>query len=118
MEDGAYEAAARPLALEQVLEVLEGRVQHDQRVAEDVLLRGLQRLYEHEVDREEAVERGEQYQAQTPQLRPPRLRIHAASLSGGSNSLKSARRAPSRSGTKVSDRAEAGPNFPAWIASV
>ena len=48
---------------------------------------------------------------------PPGLGVHDGSRSGPSNSLKSTRRAPSRRGTSISDKAEAGPNWPPWMAS-
>src|SRR3989441_5462646 len=111
-----HEAPDLALALEQLLEVLEGRIHHDERIAEDVLLGGLQRLHQHEVDREEAVDRGEQDQSPVAEIRPPGFRVHMTSGSGGSKSRNSTRRTPSRSGTSVSDSAEAGPYRPALMA--
>src|SRR5262249_61240766 len=105
-----HEAPDLTLSLEKLLEVLEGRIRDDERIAEDVLLRGFQRLHQHEVDREEAVDCGEQHQARVAELHPPASRAHAASRRGGSNRRKSMRRTPSRTGTTVSESAEAGPN--------
>src|SRR5262245_10437471 len=112
----AHEAPDLALSLEQLLEVLEGRIHDDERIAEDVLLRGLQRLHQHEVNRKEAVDRGEEHQAPVAELHPPPSRVHAASCRGGSNRRNSTRRIPSKTGTSVSESAEAGPNWPALMA--
>ncbi len=111
------ERSRLPLRDEQLLEVLQGRVQDDERVAEHVLLRGLQRLDEHEVDREEAVHDHEQHQRLAPEPPSPAPRAHAGSRSGGSKSRKSNSSAARRKGTSIRDRAEAGPNSPPSMAS-
>src|SRR6185436_9911057 len=96
----------------------------DPRIAEHVFLRGLQRLHEHEVDREQAVDRHERDEAAASDRPHPRARRHTAfgasvtkrrsvalaSVSTGSNSRKSSRSTTSRNGTSISDSADAGPN--------
>ncbi len=89
----------------------------DERVAEDVFLGRLQGLHEDEVDREEAVDRDQEQEAAPPEPAPRPGCVHAASRSGGSKSRKSTSRAARRKGTSSSERAEAGPNCPAPIAS-
>src|SRR5262249_32148460 len=111
-----HEAPDLALALEQLLEVLEGRIHDDERIAEHVLLRGLQRLHQHEVDREEAVDHREEHQASVAELHPPAPRAHAVSWRGGSNRRNNRRRTASRTGTRVSESADAGPYWPALIA--
>src|SRR5262249_18379187 len=113
----AYEAAGPALAFEQLLEVLERRARHDERVAEDVLLGTLQRLHEHEVDREEAVGDGQDDQSRVADPRPPGSRVQASSGLGASNSRNSTTRVASNNGTSVRESAEAGPNCPALTAS-
>src|SRR5262249_19111044 len=98
------------LSFEQLLEVLERRRADDERVAEDILFRALQRLDQHEIDRKEAVHHGHEHEASMAELRPPRPRVHPASLRGGSKSLNSRMRTPPRKGSSVRDSADADPN--------
>src|SRR5581483_10768350 len=101
---------------EELLEVLESGMEDDQGIAEHVLLRGLQRLHEHEVDRKQAVHHRQPGQGPVPEP-PTRSPPHAGSRSGASKSRKSTRSAARSKGTSSSERAEAGPNCPAPIAS-
>src|SRR5262249_4155234 len=106
----AHEAPDLALPLEQLLEVLQGGVRDEERVAEDVLLRSLQRLHQHEIDREQAVDRSQEHETRMADLHPQGSRVHVAFCSQGSKSRNRTKRTPSRSGTSVNDSAEAGPN--------
>src|SRR5215470_15141610 len=116
-ESGADEAPGAFPSFEELLEIFEARVENDEGVAEHILLGGLEGLDQHEIDGEEAVHGDQDDEHREAEPRPPGPGIHAASRSGASKSRNSRSRAPSRNGTRSNDKADAGPNWPAWIAS-